>query len=250
MKVKRRRRSVDDAFKTVIDANTHFIGALAVDISFIQDDEQRRITRGLVKTLEEAVAAMFSLRGVYDNMVRCRRIIGRYSWDRRVITRSEYLHLIWLLFINLCYLFEERAKVFGQNFNKVVKAYEIGKPLDTGAFIKRIKRSLNKQIRARGELTHGGLPGHQRIIEYAMFELLHRMRRWPKDWPKHETFHAVAQKTIMREMDAEIRKVKVLMSDLLGDTSIVLAKAIKSFNTAYKKMRVTKRPKLRVSSLT
>ena len=231
----KRKRAIplNRAFERVMEVNKYHLGAVPLDCSFIDNIEARVRAREAARSVERCVASMFSLRGVYDDMGRCKRIVGMYPRKRRPIPRSDYLHLMWMLFINLCYLLEERAKLFGTCFNRMARAYDVGTPVDVGMLVKRIRRDLGEQIRARGELTHQAMPGHVRIIEYATLELLHKLGRWPKEFPKHERIYGMTKIIVEVEMNMAISKAKVILAETLSAAGNDTAEAIVKFNAFF-----------------
>jgi hypothetical protein len=229
---------IDEALMPVVNvATARIIDPAPIDTSFLEEARDRAALSTLREMLGECAREMLSLRGVYDDMLRCRRLTGKYPWRPSDISRSEYLHLMWMLFLNLCYLFRERAKSYANSFNRTVRAYNVGEQIDVAALLKTIDKSLKKQIRARGRFTHESLPGHERIVEYGMYEFLHRVGRWPKEFPKHSVFYFIARGTVESEMNQDIEKTKVVLLDILRSTSPHLAQSITVFNTTYDKLK-------------
>jgi hypothetical protein len=217
----------------MMEVNEYRLGAMPLDIAFVDNVEVRARLREAVRTLERCIISMFSLRGVYDDMGRCKRMVGMYPKNRRPMPRSDYLHLTWMLFINLCYLLEERAKSFGACFNRMARVYGVGRPIDVGLLVKRIRKDLSEQIRARGELTHEAMPGHERIIEYATLELLHKLGHWPEEFPKHEKIYGITKILVEVEMNMAITKAKAILAETLSDAGNNTADAIVKFNTLF-----------------
>lgn len=220
-----------------MEVNKYQLGAVPLDVSFIKDSIERSRVRSALRVLELGIASMFSLKGVYDDMIRCRKVVDIYPKKRRPIPHSDYLHLVWVLFITLCYLLEERAKLFGNRFNAIVDVYNVGKKIDVGTLVRKIQYELKDQIRARGELMHEALPGHKRIVEYAMLELLHRVGPWPKEFPKYERIHGMTKVLLDLEMRSATAKAKSIVAEALSVAANDTAEAVMKFNDFYEQLR-------------
>ena len=70
----------------------------------------------------------------------------RYPWDPRLIKRSEHLHFVWMVFVNLCYLVEERFKLAAEAHNAAVVAFKSGARLKTREGVERIVKGLRQHI--------------------------------------------------------------------------------------------------------
>lgn len=219
-----------------MEANKLHIGAVALDTSFIKDGDRRATIEAGQYVLARCIRAMFSFRGIYDDMQRCKRLLDMYPKNRRPMPRSEFMHLVWLLFVNLCYLLEERAKFFGESFNRVVASYGVGIRLKVGDLVKQIHKELNEQIRARGELTHQAMPGHERIVEFGMFELLHRLDKWPEEFPPYERFSGMMQAMMRVEMNVALGRAKRIVGEALFQPVKDTAKAVAIFNATYARL--------------
>lgn len=220
-----------------MEVNKYHVGATQLDVSFIKDDAQRAYAQSLIRILQFGVASMFWFKGIYDDMVRCRRIIDIYPKKRRPIPRAEYLHLIWVLFINLCYLLEERAKYFGERFNLVVDTFGVGTRMDVGALVRKIDRELGAQIRARGAVTHQALAGNKHIIEYGTFEFLHRLGEWPEGLPPHERIFNLTKGLVDLEMRSANYKAKIVVAEALAVAANEISDAIVKFNAIYELLK-------------
>jgi hypothetical protein len=81
-------------------------------------------------------------------------MIQSYPWKRNRVTRSQHLHFVWGHFTNLCYLFEERYKLFVQMQHQMQSTFRKQRTIAIRDGIKEIRTALGAHIRQRGQNTH------------------------------------------------------------------------------------------------
>ncbi len=182
-----RQRKIDESIAEIVrDNNIRFL----VDrrpfekLCFAVAADRDTFETALV-LLSTALRALVQLREVYDQMIVAYRMAQRYPWDQRLIKRSEHLHFVWMVFVNLCYLLEEKFKLAAKSHNAVVAAFKRGNSINIQKGVGRISKGLRKHIRSRGEFTHQWRQSHEIISQYHTIELAHSLGRMPRDylWP-------------------------------------------------------------------
>jgi hypothetical protein len=178
-----RQRKIDEAMGDIIRSQAvHFL----VDrryfekLQFDVPDDRNTFENGLI-LLSTALRGLFQVNSVYEQMVVSYRMALRYPWDPRLIKRSEHLHFVWMVFVNLCYLLEERFKLAAKSHNAAVVALKSGERLKTKEGVERITKGLREHIQARGEFTHQWRSSHDIIRDYQMIELAHSTGECQKD---------------------------------------------------------------------
>jgi hypothetical protein len=123
--------------------------------------------------LSRVFLGVLQLHTVYDQMIVAYRMAQRYPWDSRLIKRSEHLHFVWMVFVNLCYLVEEKFKLGAESHNAAVAAFRKGSKVNIQAGVKSISKGLREHIQSRGEFIHQWRRSHEMISQYEMVELAH-----------------------------------------------------------------------------
>ena len=209
------------------------LGAEELNERIFANKEEKEIAQAIATLLTDGSGAFIGVSSVYEDLLLCRKIAGRYPWMKNEISRKDHLHFAWMAFVNCCYLLEERVKNFGEVCNSIYRAFGKSDEFDVSKAVRDVSKALEKAIRARGQHTHQGHPGHKKIIEYGLFELMERSGKWPKGWPRHAVFHTIAKSQICQEMEEEIAKVEPVLVKILGVHGAKLAGHMRTFNTAY-----------------
>lgn len=98
--------------------------------------------------------ASLQMKSVYDDTVVCHKMIGSFPWKKHRITRAQHLNFIWSQFTNLCYMFEERFKLFMGLQHRTMASFKKRKVMSISDGIKDIRKALGAHIRQRGQNTH------------------------------------------------------------------------------------------------
>lgn len=99
---------------------------------------------------------------------------------------------MWLLFVNHCYLIEERFKLAAKAHNDALKAFGVAGGVNIKAGVKQIGVGLKKHIQSRGEQTHQWRRTHDIVADFGVIELANSLAKIPglprmkvvRAWPK------------------------------------------------------------------
>ncbi len=177
--------------------------------------------------LSTALRGLLALNAVYDQMIVVYRMAERYPWDQRLIKRSEHLHFVWMVFVTLCYLLEEKFKVAAEAHNAAVAAFKKGGKINIQAGVKRISKGLREHIQSRGEFTHQWRRSHEIISQYQTIELAHSVGGMPKDF-KVKTAYGWSRILIL----IEIRRAIGIVEDILFEAIEVHKKTLLPISTS------------------
>jgi hypothetical protein len=120
------------------------------------------------------IRSVLEISTVVDDLEHTRTMSQRYPWRGTEIKKSDHLKLVWFQYINLCYLYKERVRVFCNSTNDAAKLFGIAQRMDTSQELKRIESALGKYIRRRGQAFHEWAIPHAGIHLYAAIEILAR----------------------------------------------------------------------------
>jgi hypothetical protein len=182
-------------------------------LRFNAPDERDAFENSLI-LLSTALRGLFQLNDVYEQMIVSYRMAQRYPWDQRLIKRSEHLHFVWMVFVNLCYLLEERFKLAAESHNAAVVAFKRGDKLKIKKGVKRIAKGLREHIQARGEFTHQWRRSHDVIRDYQMVELAHSTGGMPKGFKIKGTY-GLSRMLIVMEMQRALPIVEDILLELI-----------------------------------
>ncbi len=182
-------------------------------IYFAEEDAEYKDTFETALTLAStALLGMLQLHGVYDQLIIVFRMASYFPWDERQIKRSEHLHFVWMVFADLCYLFEEKFKLMAQAHNDAVRAFKTRDEIDVKVGVKRISKRLREHIKARGEHVHQWRRSHDVVGTLSTIELAHSFGGIPKDFDVREAYGW--SQTLIR---SEIRKAISFVEEVLLD---------------------------------
>jgi hypothetical protein len=182
-------------------------------LHFSVADDKKTFHTALV-LLSRALRGLSQLNAVYDQMIVAYRMAQRYPWGHRLIKRSEHLHFVWMVFANLCYLFEEKFKLTAEAHNSAVVAFNTTGQIKVNEGVKRISKGLREHIQARGEFTHQWRRSHEIIGQYSTIELAHSLGGMPKDF-KVKTAYGLSRMLILMEMRQAIRVVEDVLLEVI-----------------------------------
>jgi hypothetical protein len=237
-------------FTAIVDeARPNMLGAEPVDRKRFKTRAEAEAMQAIANQLGDTLRGAFGVKNVFDNLLLCRKIAGRYPWNPKVVGRAEHLHFTWLIFVNLCYLFEERMSLLIEECGLSYKRFRIAKRVDGSKIMRTLHKELQEPIRARGQHTHRGHPGHEKIVEYGMFDLLHRTGSWPKEWPAHVFFHRLTKLQLQADIEESARKVGAILIEFFSDHGPAIVTCMNKYNSLDKKLAAKRSGRRAVSAL-
>src|SRR5260370_35406487 len=151
----KKQREIDAALGKIVKVSIPYgVNKQSFDGLKFTNEQDKKTFELALTTLAQPLRGLFRLHTVYDEMVVLFRMAQAYPWNKRAISRSQHLHLVWLLFVNLCYSFEEKFKLAANAHNRALKAFGVAGGIDVKNGIKRIGENLKEHIRKRGEQIH------------------------------------------------------------------------------------------------
>lgn len=164
-------------------------------------------------------------------MVVCAVAASKYPWVEEEITRHEHLSLVWSQFVNLCYLFEEKFKLVGYNYNAALRALSVeGDLIAVGDGVREIKGALGQHIKRRGRHVHQWYDAHPAVKDFRLFETIKISEEWPGDWPEFHSFYEVARDRVCSEIAAALQETSRIIVRLLAERGSQLVGLIVQHN--------------------
>ncbi len=157
------------------------------------------------------VRSLIDVRAVAQDVGHVIQMIQRFPWRGTKITKSKHTHLTWFLFLNLCYLFEEKVKKFYGSVAATKVILSAPQQQWLKEELRLIKKGLRKYIRHRGEFVHEWGLSHSAINFFEMIEILAQAGEKRALETKNEHF------SDMRfTLKIEIRRAYKFMDELYG----------------------------------
>lgn len=148
------------------------------EFSFVPNQTLRDQLRRANWLLGRALTAFLQLYSVYEQTIITFRMSRRCPWRKGEIKKSQHLGLVWFQFINQCYLFKEKTKLFANCYNEAVTFLgHKGETIDVAAQLKLINKEIGDQIRARGESFHEWYVAHTHVRHFAAIEIINASKR-------------------------------------------------------------------------
>lgn len=197
---------------------------LEADFTSIRNEKARHAVEQVYSMSIQAGKATYELHSVYTDALLCLKMARRFPWRRGTFKKSEHLNFVWMLFVNLCYLFKLKLK----------RAYNVTRPLarwskggvrfDVANELKILDREIGRHVRARGEHWHQWNVGHKWVKDYRMFEFLDEAGKMPEGFPPIESLFKVTQHELVADvesavaaMDASLERfVNIAIEDIAG----------------------------------
>lgn len=168
--------------------------------------DRRSYMENLVGNYSNAVVRLAQLQAVVEDTAKLGRMVRLYPWDPNDLSKSEHLHFVWFCFTGHCYLFEERSKLFYDDWNRIRDWFDL-EAVNGGPQQKRIKKKLGEYIRHRGVFTHQ----HNEIhISYKSLQMVEFMHDHFPDEERDVEGHYIDS---VEEMDRHIVSALVAMRD-------------------------------------
>lgn len=143
------------------------------DLSLISDVALRESLRSALAALGATTTAFLQLHSVYEDTIITFRMSRRFPWQKAEMKKSRHLSLVWFQFINQCYLFREKTKLFANNYNRAITIFRQNeRAIDVATKLKLIDKKLGKQIRARGASLHEWYEEHIGVRQLAAIEII------------------------------------------------------------------------------
>lgn len=225
------QRAIEEALRPIIRANS----SLTVARQEMQSlNDAAVVVVDAHSYISNAIVGILRLNGIYDEMVLFYRMAQMFPWNERMVTRSQHLHFVWLLFVNHCYAFEGKFKLAANEHNKAVRAYKASNGIDVKSGMKRIKQGIGEHIRNRGEHTHQWRKTHDIVDDFGLIELASSLAEMPglpsmkvvRNWPKMVL--AVEMQQAIAFMEEILLEVIVAHKASLLPVSKQLAKQLKA----------------------
>lgn len=128
-----------------------------------------------------AVRSIVSLHAIIESLLVAREMSRRFPWHSTRIKKSQHLRATRFLFLNTCYLYETRVKLFANTLNAASIALLGRKVTEPAKLIRTAKNGLHSHIRERGELFHNWERPYEPIDFYSMVELIEEIGWKPSE---------------------------------------------------------------------
>jgi len=115
----------------------------------LPDASKESLQSGL-NLLLVCTSTIFEFRAVYYDLTLTLEMAKQYPrGESKVITRSKHLEFVWFQSVDICYLFKEKYKRFGNLYNRVMKTFKRSTIIDVSDGLKKIDRHLQKNASGR-----------------------------------------------------------------------------------------------------
>lgn len=204
-------REDDGDLLPILNEARSFILGRRLEFPETTEPEYRREISRLHGSLALSIRSLIEVRTVAQDVGHVIQMVQRFPWRGTKITRSKHHHLTWFLFVNLCYLFEEKVKRFYDSASASKKILNVPQQPWLKEELRQIKKGLGKHIRHRGEFVHEYGLSHSAINFFEMIEILAQAGDERALETKNEHF------SDMRfSLKMEIRRAYKFMDDLYG----------------------------------
>lgn len=136
----------------------------------------RELAEQLACQTADCMSAIVQLGGVIEDMQTTFRMLSRYPWHEKRVTKVQHLDLMWFLFQNLCYKFREKIKLY---FNTSKLACQ-NLRLSTTDWLKeelsKTNHTFQREIRDRGNTVHSWNVRNPGIDMLSMASLFHNLQ--------------------------------------------------------------------------
>src|SRR5439155_13157442 len=133
-----RQKEIDVEFGKILEGITPYaVGLESLDDLAFESQEDKETFVAALNLLSQALRALFRLHTVCEEMIVVWRMAKVYPWNPRSVSRSQHLHFMWVLFVNLCYAFEEKFKLAANEHNNVLKIFKHKGGIDVAAGMKK-----------------------------------------------------------------------------------------------------------------
>ncbi len=141
-------------FPIVETGKQHIITGKDRNFSDVRNKELEHALYNLRNLIGATMRASMQINGVYEDTIVCHKMIGSFPWNQRRISKAQHLRFVWAQFTNLCYMFEERFKLFMNLQHKTMASFKKRKSQSIAEGLKKIRGALGPHIRQRGQNTH------------------------------------------------------------------------------------------------
>lgn len=171
--MKFKSEAVVQSFARIIDAAKANVIVIDLNTDDIRDLEIKKLIYQLHNTVLLMTKALFELHSVYEDMLITYKMAQRYPWRMTQIRKAEHLRLVWFQFVNLCYLFEEKTKLFHNQYACCLRIFSDGtERISLRMRNKQIKACLGGYIKARGQTFHEWYANHQAVHNFNLIEFI------------------------------------------------------------------------------
>lgn len=186
---------------------------------------------GVRDLIGATMRASLQMNGIYDDTIICHRMIGAYPWKKHRISRAKHLEFVWAQFTNLCYLFEERFKLFMNLQHRTMATFGKRKIGSISEGIKEIRKVLGTHIRQRGQNTHEWSTSNPHAQHFASIELINSFEPQENGPLGNVAGQFRITRLIMRwEIETAIRFMECFLIDLLDKQIPELVTCTSIFN--------------------
>jgi hypothetical protein len=141
-------------FPIVKAGNPYIFKHPKVDFSDVKNKALEQALYNVRDLLGATMRASLQINGVYEDTIVCHKMIGSFPWKMHRISRAQHLRFVWAQFTSLCYLFEERFKLFVSLQHRTMATFKKKKTDSIAEGVKSIRKELGQHIRQRGQNTH------------------------------------------------------------------------------------------------
>jgi hypothetical protein len=207
------------------------------DLSFISDSAVKAKVHSAVVLLGAVITAFLQLHSVYEDAIITFKMSRRFPWRKSEMKKSRHLGLVWFQFINQCYLFEEKVKLFSNCYNRAFKAFgRKGKMIDVAAKLKLVEKNLGKQIRARGASFHEWYEQHAGVRHFEMIEIINSPKRVDGPLGDIEGHYSDAKFFLSMEIREAIVFMENFLISIFDDNIEPFIELVRQFNSYVQKL--------------
>lgn len=209
-----RKKKIDIILERILRANTPYgISKDSFDKLIVQNAKDKRVFEHALTILSRPLRALLRLNIIYDEMLLLFRIAHLFPW-KGVMTKFQHMHFVWLLFVNLCYSFEEKFKLYANEHNAALKSFGLTGGVDIKTGIKKIDSNLREHIRNRGEQMHEWRKTHDALDDFAIIELAATLEKGTKEINSEQAYR-MAKIIVAGEIRSAIAFLELFLMEVV-----------------------------------
>ena len=179
-----------DSYNKLLLSHPHIVAAhFQPIISPDVDDETRKAAEYLANRAGACLAAIMQMARVVEDMQTTYRMISRYPWKSKHISKSKHLDLTWFLFQNLCYKYPEKIKLYFNVSRPLCELLHIETPTWLKEQLRKTQKEFSRDIRDRGNTVHSWDVLNSDIETFDLVSFFHNLDADIQNFDLPHTFH-------------------------------------------------------------
>ena len=201
---------IEEVLAPLRNVLTKYVVTFAPDLP----DASKESLQSRLNLLLACTSTIFEFRAVYYDLTLTLEMAKQYPrGESKVITRSKHLEFVWFQSVDICYLFKEKYKRFGNLYNRVMKTFKRSAIIDVSDGLKKIDRHLQKYIRTRGQNVHEGSAESKHITTLSSIELIYRIGHVSDDMPTPDVVYTVARDSLIVDINEALNFIQQFTLD-------------------------------------